>query len=310
LKILKYIKDDDNYCLVYKTKQYIHYAIKKNNQLYYHLTFNIKNYFKTHKICKKILNSKNISVELKSYDFFYLANEYSNYINNSDYNLILNAYGEDDYVITKIYNKNKELFFFKDINKSPCFIASYIFYLFNCFGEKYHGYLIDDFKPYIKKHDEKIDFLILRYIRYVFYKFINYNLNIKSNFELFQHSDIDFHNKYYFLFFKELDNVIKINKNKILKKFQINNKNELMGYIYYYNAYIYSIYLNYYLNFIDKKDVTISITCCSFHNDFFVEKIKYFMNMNNIHYIKLNFKKNLLLFTDKNFKNYNLLKKE
>lgn len=309
MKILKYTKDEDNYCLVYKTKQYIHYLIKKNKELYYHLTFNVKNYNKTNKICKKILNSNNISVELKNYDFFDLTNKYNDYVNNYDYNIILNPYGEDDFVITKIYNKEKEFLSFKDINKSPCLIASYIFYLFDCFNEKYHGYLVDDFKPYIKKHDKKIDFLILRYIKYIFYKFINYDLNIKSNFELLYHCDINFYNKYYFLFFKELDKIVKINKDKILKKFQINNKNELMGYIYYYSAYIYSIYLNYYLNFINKKDAKISITCCSFYNDFFVEQIKNFMSKTNIDYIKLNFKKNIIFFTETEFKKYDILKK-
>lgn len=303
MKILKYIKDNANYCLVQKTNVYIHYLLKKNNQIYYYFSLGSKNYHKTNKICKKLLSHNDLKIELHIYDTYELINAYNESINSSDYHVIINPYGEENFDIVRIYKKNNLFLSFKDMNKSPIFANSYIFYLFNYkHNATFHGFFINHYLKFYKKH--KKHKLIVRYYLYLTKLFINLNIKIQSNFETLLHSNSLFKDKYLFLLYAEFDKIIKIDKNKILKKFDISSEEELYGYLYYYNNYLYYFYYQYYCNLIKDEKANISITACAFNTPVIYEKVKNIMKNENVNLIKLNFKKYILFFIEKELENY------
>jgi len=312
MKVLKYIKDNDNYCYVQKTKIFIHYLLYTKNNFFYYFTLNPKNYSKTNLICKRFLKSNDLKIELSEYDSFDLINKYNNYKYKTDYNIITSVYGEENFNVVKIFKKNQEIISFKEINKTPTFIYGYIFHKFNYkYSATFHGALIENYASYYKKHPEnKIHLLIFRYYKYLTHKYIRYNFNIRSNFELLQYCDKNFKDKYYFLIYSELDKLIKINKDKILKKFKINNENELFGYIYFYNNYLFDFYYQYYLQFIDDKKSNISMTACAFNTDKIYNNAKDIMIYDILTLTKLNFKKYLIFFIEERLNKYLFLIKE
>ena len=306
MKLLKYIKDDNNYCLVQKTRLYIHFLLCKENKYHYYFTFNLKNYNKTNKICNKFLKSNNLKVELKNHNSFDLMNQYNNYVNKTDYNIIISIYGEENFDIVKIYQGEKELVSFKEINKSPTFIYGYVFHIFGYkYSATYHGALIEKYVNYYKRHsNDKIHNLIIRYYKYLINHFIKYNFNLRSNFELLEYCDVTFKNKYYMFLYLKLDQIIKLNVNKILNKFKISTDEEKFGYIYFYNNYLYDFYYQYYLKFISDKNKKISFTSCGFNTPLIYNKTKDILNYNNLILTKLNFKKYILFFTEKHLNQY------
>ena len=76
MKILKYINDENNFCLVHKTKIFVYYFIFKDNKYSYYESYLKKNFQKTKKISNKLLKKEITKTEVLLYDDFLLLAKY------------------------------------------------------------------------------------------------------------------------------------------------------------------------------------------------------------------------------------------
>jgi hypothetical protein len=300
MKILKYINDENNFCLVHKTKIFIYYLILRNNHFYYFESYLKKNFQKTKKISSKLLKKEIKKTEILIFDDFITLTKSNNFLSNreNDYHILSETFGNQRYVtfciIDKNFNKIKE---FDGQRYSPTFIFSYILFKFNfnislhlhSFGE----YFIKDI-PIIDKKKLK------KYAGIMFYKYKKLSFkDINIDFDLFWYSKDERFIMKTFLYY---DKIININKEKIISYFKLENQEKKISYVYYAMCFFSSMF---FIDFIKKNNITnskIAINSCLFKinlcKDFFNDTNDYyFSNLNDL-------KNGLLFFIDKNYYNY------
>jgi hypothetical protein len=304
MKIIEYKTNNNDFCIVHKTKMFIYYLVFKNNNYYYYESYSFKNYNKTKKVCSKLLKKDIVKTIISNHDDFilsYKADDYLSKIKN-DYHLVAETFGNDNcitFCILKDFKKIKE---FKGQKYSPTFIFSYVLYKFGFnISPHFHSYG-DFFTQDINEKDKK---KLRKYAGIMFYKYMKYNFSdININFKFFMYS---LNERFLFKNFIHYDSIIKININRINDFFNLNDNQKKINYIYYAMSYFSSLF---FIDFIKKnniKNCNVSINSCLFK----IELCKtFFDNTNNYYFSSLNNLKNGWMFfiDDKYNKSIKLIK--
>jgi hypothetical protein len=300
MRILKYINDENNFCLVHKTKIFIYYLLFRDKQYYYFETYLKKNFQKTKEISGKLLKKEILKTEVLFFDDFIVSGKSNNFLSQkiNDYHIVTETFGNEEYVtfclMDKNLNKIKE---FKGQRYSPTFISSYILFKFNLnFSLHLHSFM----EYLIKDISEKDKLKLKKYSGILFYKYKKFIFDdIKVNFDLFWYSGDERFIMNIFLYY---DKIIKINKEKIISYFMLNDKEKKISYIYYAVCFFSSMFIIDFIKTNNIKNSKIAINSCLFKinickkflNDINDTNEYYFSDLNNL-------KNGLIFFTDKKF---------
>lgn len=297
MKLIKYRTNNNDFCLVHKTKIFVYYLMLQNNKYYYFESY-LKNFNKTKKISEKLLKKKVTNVEVTEYDDYNLAAKADNFLSQieNDYHIISETFGNNKYttfiVLDKKLNKILDL---KGQRHSPTFIASYILYRFN-FNLSLEFHSFGDF--FIKEIPESDQLKIKRYARMMFLKYKKYNFqDIKIDFDLFWLSTDE---RYLIKSFLYYDKVININTDRIIDFFSLHEKEKKISYVYYGVSYFATLFFIDYIKKNKIKNSKISINSCLFKVNF----CKFFIDddSNEYFFSSLNNLKNgLIFFTEERF---------
>jgi hypothetical protein len=274
--VIKYEKDNSNYCLVHKTSHFVYYLLVKNNNFYYYENFNNRYCDKTLKICKKFLKTNNLNISNENYDDFILAYKCDEYVyGKNDYHLITETFGNDGCVTFCVIQDGLKIKELKGQRFSPTFIFSVILTKFNFeYGTNYHAYC-DHLLNFVDYSDKNI-LKIKKYINLLFSKYVNYSfedLNINFNY-FWKTKDVKIATNAIFYYEK----IINLNIEKIINRFNLTDKNKKFGTIYYGLCYFVYLYFKYQIKAMNIKNKKIIINSCVFNIKLMQ---KFFINEDN-----------------------------
>ena len=291
MKLIKYKTNTDDYALVHKTGAFVYYLIFKNNQYHYFESY-LKNFNKTKRISEKMLQKKIIDLEVIEYNDYDLTAKADNFLSQkvNDYHLISETFGDNQYSTFTVLDKNlNRIIDLKGQRHSPTFISSYILHKFNFnLSLEFHSFG----EVFLKQIDKKDELKIKKYTGLMFYKYKKYQFeDIKINFDLFWFSMDE---RYLMKTFFHYDKVIKIDTEKIINHFSLQDKEKKISYVYYAASYFATLFFIDFIKSNKIKNCKISINSCLFKVNF----CKNFMDdkSNEYFFSSLNNLKNGLIF--------------